>query len=550
MTAPGRVDPAWRSRGQLRTIQVRLAIGMLVPFVALMSASAIQGFWPGGSASRLPATLILIAAGILIPTFMALQVRAILRHAGAIDAERAELIDLYNRAKLDSMLDGLTGLGNHRAFQDELARQLEAVARDGQSLALMLIDLDDLKKVNDTRGHAAGDDLLVAVGRIAAMTLRRTDRAFRVGGDEFAVVMPNADLETAVVVARRILASAVSGDQTAHGDRFSLSIGVTASPLPTADPRLMYRNADAALYWCKRHGRTAVAAFDPERHGSGDERSVPELTEAVEAILATRALRPVFQPIFSMTTGKPIGYEGLVRPTDGAAFSNPGAMFAAAEVADRIVELDFACLETVAAGIGPLEPGLYVSVNLSPRTIESQQFRAGELKAIFAGQGIPLEQVVLELTEREEVEDLDQLRRNLEACRRIGMRIAADDVGAGNAGLRLLSEMRFDIVKIDLSLVQGGALQDPSHAVLVAIRELADRWSASVVAEGVETAEQLAVVRSMGIASGQGYLLGRPSSTRTATDLDLDRLSRGPAADAEAHPPELRVFTQPLSRSA
>jgi EAL domain-containing protein (putative c-di-GMP-specific phosphodiesterase class I) len=225
-------------------------------------------------------------------------------------------------------------------------------------------------------------------------------------------------------------------------------------------------------------------------------------------------------------------------------------MFAAAEVADRIVELDFACLETVAAGIGPLEPGLYVSVNLSPRTIESQQFRAGELKAIFAGQGIPLEQVVLELTEREEVEDLDQLRRNLEACRRIGMRIAADDVGAGNAGLRLLSEMRFDIVKIDLSLVQGGALQDPSHAVLVAIRELADRWSASVVAEGVETAEQLAVVRSMGIASGQGYLLGRPSSTRTATDLDLDRLSRGPAADAEAHPPELRVFTQPLSRSA
>jgi diguanylate cyclase (GGDEF)-like protein len=547
MTGPGRVDPTWRSRGQLRTIRVRLAIGMLVPFVAMMGVSAIQGFWPAGSASRLPATLILIVAAIAVPAFMALQVRAILRHAGAIDAERAELIELYNRARLDSMLDGLTGLGNHRAFQEELARQLEAATRDGQALGLLLIDLDDLKKVNDTRGHGAGDDLLVAVGRIAAMTLRRTDRAFRVGGDEFAVLMPNADLDTAVLVARRILAGAVGGDHTAHGERFSLSIGVTATPSPTTEPRLMYRNADAALYWSKRHGRTAVTAFDPQLHGSGEARSVPELTAAVEAILATRAIRPVYQPIFSMTTGEPIGYEGLVRPTDGAAFTNPGAMFAAAEVADRIVELDFACLESVAGGIGALEPGVYVSVNLSPRTIESQQFHASELRAIFGRYGIPLDQVVLELTEREEVQDLDQLRRNLESCRRAGMRIAADDVGAGNAGLRLLSEMRFDIVKIDLSLVQGGALQDPSHAVLDAIRELAERWSASVVAEGVETAEQLLLVRSMGIVSGQGYLLGRPAPGRTAVRLDLDALSGEPPAD---QPPELRVFTKPLSRSA
>jgi EAL domain-containing protein (putative c-di-GMP-specific phosphodiesterase class I) len=108
--------------------------------------------------------------------------------------------------------------------------------------------------------------------------------------------------------------------------------------------------------------------------------------------------------------------------------------------------------------------------------------------------------------------------------------------------------MRFDIVKIDLSLVQGGALQDPSHAVLGAIRELADRWSASVVAEGVETAEQLVLVRSMGIASGQGYLLGRPAPTRNAGPLDLDALGGDPAPVEQ--PPELRVFTKPLSKSA
>ncbi|HET7471769.1 MAG TPA: EAL domain-containing protein [Candidatus Limnocylindrales bacterium] len=549
MSGPPDSDVIWRDRGRLRTIRVRLAFGMLVPFVALMAVSAIQGFWPGGSASRLPATLVLFAAALSLPAFMAVMSRGILRHAAAIDAERTQLIELYNRARLDSMLDGLTGLGNHRAFQEELARQLEMVEHEGQALALMLIDLDDLKKVNDTRGHAAGDDLLVAVGRIAATTLRRADRAFRVGGDEFAVLMPSADLDSAMVVARRILSAAIGGDQTAQGDGFSVSIGVTAVPNPTSDARQLYANADAALYWCKRHGRTSATAYDPGLHGAGgDDRSAPELTAAVETILSTRAIRPVFQPIFSMTTGEPVGYEGLVRPTDSAAFPNAGAMFAAAEVADRIVELDFACLETVAGGVGPLEPGVYISVNLSPRTIESQMFRSGELKAIFHRNGISLDQVVLELTEREEVHDLDQLRRNLDACRRAGMRIAADDVGAGNAGLRLLSEMRFDIVKIDLSLVQGGALHDPSHAVLVAIRELADRWKASVVAEGVETAEQLAVVRSMGIASGQGYLLGRPAATRDAIELDLDALAAtAPAADT---PPELRVFTRPLSKSA
>jgi len=549
MAAPSDVDAMWRDRGRLRTIRARLTFGMLVPFVALMGVSAVQGFWPGGSASRLPATLVLVLAAVLLPLFMAVMARAILRHATAIDAERSQLIDLYNRARLDAMLDGLTGLGNHRAFQEELARQLEGVSRDGQSVALLLIDLDDLKKVNDTRGHAAGDDLLVAVGRIAATTLRRVDRAFRVGGDEFAVLMPGADLDSAMVVARRMLSAAIGGDQTANGDGFSLSIGVTAVPNPTTDARRLYRNADAALYWCKRHGRTAATAYDPDLHGSGsDDRSAPELTADVEAILSERAIRPVYQPIFSMATGKVVGFEGLVRPTEAAAFPNAGAMFAAAEVADRIVELDFACLETVAGGVGTLEPDVYVSVNLSPRTIESEMFRPGELKAIFHRNGISLDQVVLELTEREEVQDLDQLRRNLEACRRAGMRIAADDVGAGNAGLRLLSEMRFDIVKIDLSLVQGGALHDPSHAVLGAIRELADRWKASVVAEGVETAEQLAIVRSMGIASGQGYLLGRPAPNRTIVELDLDAL-----ADVQTTadvPPELRVFTRPLSKSA
>ena len=311
--------------------------------------------------------------------------------------------------------------------------------------------------------------------------IRRGDRAFRVGGDEFAVILPNADIETGLVVARRMLASALNGGYAGGGpvEPFSLSIGISAYPAPSTQGNLLYRHADAALYWCKRHGRTNAVAYDPGRHGvSPDERSIEDVSAALGTILAERSLRPVYQPIFSMTTGDVIGYEGLIRPTDGSPMADANTLFAAAERADRTVELDMACLSVVADGLNGLDPGIYLSVNLSPRTLESDQFHPVELTAIFGRRGIGPEQLVIELTEREEVQDLQQLRRNAAACRRAGMRLAADDVGAGNAGLRLLSEIHFDIVKVDLSLVQGGILHDPSHGVLRALQELAARWSA------------------------------------------------------------------------
>jgi len=527
LIAPSPTPPQPSGRGRLQGIRTRLILGLLLPFVFLMGVATIQAFAVGGTADRLPALLILAVAAIVLPAAMALIARSILRTAGSIDAERSLLVELYDRARLDALIDGLTGLGNHRAFQDELTHQLDGVGGEYPDLVLLLVDVDDLKTVNDNRGHVAGDDLLITMGRIVATNLRRTDRAFRVGGDEFAILLPNADIDMGVAVARRILAAALAGGDVSDPiEPFSLSIGVSAVPEPTSDPRLLYRNADAALYWGKRHGRTAVVPYDPRLHGDGNgEKPIAELAAGVEAVIASRAVTPVYQPIYSLETGQPIGFEGLVRPTEDAPFSDPGSLFMAAEAAGRTVELDLLCLEIVAAGVGELEDGMYISVNLSPRTLESQLFRAGELKAIFHRNGIRLHQVVLELTERERVEDIDQLRKNVSACRRAGMRLAADDVGAGNAGLRLLSEISFEIVKIDLSLVQGGALHDPSHAVLRALQELAAQWKATVVAEGVETAEQLATIREVGINAGQGYLLGRPGPVREPRVLDLDQLS-------------------------
>ncbi len=521
------------------SIRRRTTRVLAVLFVALMGIAAIEGFWPGGP-DRLLAIVFLVAAAIVLPIVMARLAEPILRDVQRLEDDRTRLVDMYGRAREDSLIDALTGLGNHRAFQEELSRQLEQATRHGTTLSILLVDVDDLKKVNDERGHANGDELLAGLGRITTNAIRRGDRAFRVGGDEFAVILPNADIETGLVVARRMLASALNGGYAGGGpvEPFSLSIGISAYPTPSTQGGLLYRHADAALYWCKRHGRTNAVAYDPGRHGvSPDERSIEDVSAALGTILAERSLRPVYQPIFSMTTGAVIGYEGLIRPTDGSPMADASTLFAAAERADRTVELDMACLSVVADGLNGLDDGVYLSVNLSPRTLESDQFHPIELTAIFGRRGIKPEQLVIELTEREEVQDLQQLRRNAAACRRAGMRLAADDVGAGNAGLRLLSEIHFDIVKVDLSLVQGGILHDPSHGVLRALQELAARWSATIIAEGVETSEQLAVIRDLGITAGQGYLLGRPTRERHVEPLDLDALMPEEPWEAEEGSP-------------
>jgi diguanylate cyclase (GGDEF)-like protein len=506
-------------------IRGRLILTLLVQFAGLMAVAAVGGLWPGGL-GRDGAMFVLALAAIGSPLAVGFLARRLLDAIDALENERDRLLELYGRARSDALLDALTGLGNHRAFQEELARQLDQARRHSTALALLLIDVDDLKKVNDERGHAGGDELLAAVGRVASGALRRSDRAFRVGGDEFAVLLPHSDIESALAVARRILARSLGGEAGRAVDPFSLSIGVSAYPTPAAEAQLLYRQADAALYWCKRHGRTAAVAYDPGRHGkAADNRSIGELSAAVSQVLSSGSLRPVYQPIFSLETGRPIGFEGLVRPGTGAAFLDASSLFAAAESADRTVELDLACLEAVAKGAGTLEPDTYLSVNVSPRTLESDLFHPAEIVAIFRRRKIEPGKVVIELTEREAVEDLDQLRKNVAACQAAGFRLAADDVGAGNAGLRLLSEIHFDIVKIDLSLVQGGVLHDPSHAILRALQDLASRWRATIVAEGVETPQQLIVIRALGIAAAQGYLLGRPGQERKADPIDVDALS-------------------------
>ena len=493
-----------------------------------IAAPVIYGLAWGGGTSMLVPTLGLIGMTVVLGALTVWLARRVLEPAQRLEEARRIVEDAYERARSESLRDPLTGLGNHRAFQEEMERQWAHSTRHGLPLALALLDIDDFKQINDTRGHAAGDRLLRHAATLAATYLRRSDRAFRVGGDEFAIILPGTGVEGAHVVIRRLLAACLEGEgEGSERMEVSFSAGIGAIPGLARDRDSLYGQAEAAILWGKRHGRTCVTIYDQERHDLPiSERPQAELSALVARVAATGAVRAVFQPIYDLATGAPRGYEGLVRPLPDSGFTDAGSMFAAAEVTGRTGELDLACLNTVMETAAGLRLPGNLSVNLSPRTMEMDDFSVHALVRLIVRHGLDPRRVVLELTEREAVEDLDRLRRTVEACRVAGIRIAADDVGAGNAGLRLLSQLRFDIVKIDLSLVQGGALRDASLEVVRTLRDLADRWGALVVAEGIETPAQLDVVRSLGIGAGQGYLLGRPSDRPPTEPLDLEGLGR------------------------
>ena len=531
-----------------RAVRRRVVIAFALLFVvsafgvsaAVVGAIGLRPFgadWPFTASSRLDGSLAVgLPAGfaIVLATLLVSMARRIDGELRLLEHERAGLQQAYDRARLDALRDGLTGLGNHRAFQEELDAQV-AAARDAKvPLAVLMLDVDDLKTVNDAKGHVAGDDLLRATAQVLRANARRDDRSFRIGGDEFALILPGLDGAAAELVANHLLAGALSGNQGGVGS-FSITIGVAAFPSPSADRQQLVVHADAALYSGKRHGRTTVERFDPDRHGMAeDDRALPELAAAVMRVTGPGMLRPVYQPIHDLRTGRIAGFEGLVRPAADSGFDNATALFVAAEATSRTVELDVASARAVLAGASALEPGHYLSINLSPRTLESEAFSPLELLALARRARVPEDRLVIELTEREEVQDLARLRSTLAAFRKRGVRIAVDDVGAGNAGLRLLTEIEWDVMKVDLSLVRAGAKDGASEAVLRALVDLARSRGRTVVAEGIETADQLEAVLELRFDAGQGYLFARPAPNLATASVDLLAMLSGDAGEASA----------------
>lgn len=416
----------------------------------------------------------------------------------------------------EALRDQLTELGNHRAFQEDLER-LVAEALDGDApLALLLIDLDEFAELNDTIGHAAGDRILRGLGRLLATTARRTDRVYRIGGDEFAVIMPATDLDNARVMGRRLLSQSLQPAVNHEEMRpVSFSGGISVIPgLADGRPALLTQ-AENALKVAKRGGRTDVVAYEPG-FGGLDPAGVRTVSAAVAEVIAKGQLAAVYQPIVALASGRVLGVEGLIRPVSPAPFVDAASMFEAADAGGRLAALDLACAERIVAGARHLAPEVFLSLNLSPSTLEAPEFSSATLLSLLARYGFAPEQLLVELTERQAVHDVERLKERMDACRRAGIRFAADDIGAGNSGLRLLADVTFDVLKIDLGLVQRSATDEQSGAVVSSVVALATRMGALLVAEGVEHAAQLPALSALGIEAGQGHHLGRPGSIRDA----------------------------------
>jgi diguanylate cyclase (GGDEF)-like protein/PAS domain S-box-containing protein len=449
-----------------------------------------------------------------------------LTHEPAVGGVVLNFRDITDRKRLEDQLqheafhDPLTGLANRALFTDRVTHALTRTRRSTvEGLAVLFVDLDEFKLVNDSLGHAAGDELLTAVAERIRACLRRQDTAARLGGDEFGILLEEANHELATEIAERILDALRQPFALDARQLFvQASIGVALSgerasaSSETADELL--RNADAAMYTAKSRGKGRHEFFESQMHTSALRRL--ELREQLEASLERGDFVVHYQPVVELVSGAIVGAEALVRwrQPDGR-IAQPAEFVPVAEETGLIVALgqhvlDAACRE--AASWGTAVPGqdLSVAVNVSSRQLQEPGF-AASVAATLARSGLPSGHLVLEVTESALLDEGQVTSDSITRVTELGVRLALDDFGTGYSSLSHLRRFPIDILKIDRSFVEGIDGNDHDERTLVrSILRLAHSLKLETVAEGVERAEQLVQLRALGARMGQGFYFAHP----------------------------------------
>jgi len=443
----------------------------------------------------------------------------------------AAMIDLHRCAtdlRRAATHDQLTGLANRFLFES----RLEPAVRDaiaGCACGLLLCDVDGLKTINDTLGHAAGDELLVVVGQRLTNAVRGTDLVARIGGDEFAVLLAGPiDVAATDAISRRIVAQMrqpfrLSGNDVSSG----ISVGVALCPLDALDGRGLMRAADVALYDAKRNGRGRVISAD--RPPAPREPASPMASgRAMEAALAqamtSTELTLHWQPIFAMATGTVRAFEGLLRwthPVQGPIA--PTLFLPLAEASGLIAELDCWVLRTACRTAATWPDRFGIAVNLSAHWFSVGGVVDRVERALHEFQLDPC-RLEIELTERTMISSRDVALAQMRALRDIGVRIALDDFGTGYSSLAYLRQYPFDTVKLDRAFVAAIGDDARADAVARAIIQLGHGLDMTVCAEGVETPLQLAFLRAEKCDLVQGFLLGRPEASPSTDAFSLRSL--------------------------
>lgn len=404
--------------------------------------------------------------------------------------------------------DALTSLPNRHVLTERMHAATTCEHR-GEGMALLLLDLDNFKTVNDTLGHAAGDELLQAVADRLRNALRESDTVARLGGDEFAVLVKVSQPETAGATAARVLNVLKNPVRIGGKDVVcSASIGIAVTPDHSSEAIELFRLADLALYAAKETGRGTYRIFEPELDIKFKAKAQLE-TEVREAILG-KQFEIHYQLITSLSTLKPIGAEALVRwshPRQGSASAADFIMIA--EEIGLISELGAeilrrACLEAVT---WPDE--MSVSVNVTATELEADNF-IDTVKCALADSRLAADRLIIEVTESTVMKDVERSARILRHIRELGVEVAMDDFGTGYSSLGSLAKVPFQRIKIDRSFVRDLAASPEARAILATIVDLAKTLGMATTAEGIETSEQLSIVKNYGCTSVQGYLFHRP----------------------------------------
>jgi diguanylate cyclase (GGDEF)-like protein/PAS domain S-box-containing protein len=456
------------------------------------------------------------------------------------------LRDVTDRVEAEEALrhlayhDPLTGLANRAQLEDHLAQALERAERQGAAVALLYVDLDHFKLVNDSFGHAIGDEVLQAVGRRMERALRGSDVLARHGGDEFLVLLGDLEGEpraAAQAIALRLVAAlrepfAISGLEF----QIDATVGISLFPDDAESADALLRHADAAMYAGKGRGPVALYA-----HDSGDSRGRLSMTRRLRHALAQGEFELHYQPVVALADGAPVGVEALLRWRDPErGLVAPLEFLPVAEETGLIEPIGewvvgALCRQARAWLDDGIEPEL--SFNVSLRQLRPERF-AATVDSALRGYRLEPGRFTAEITESALMREPARVERALGELNELGIRLAIDDFGAGYSSLGRLQEMPFDVLKIDRSFLRQLPDSATAAAVVGTIVQLAAALGMETVAEGVETEEQRALLLARGCRLSQGYLFGRPMPASELTALFAARpLAEAPRPARTAAPP-------------